>query len=177
MGDLHPRELHSLPKGLSKTGQGQHEMPLALLSFRNPAIRHLGADVPPGERDAVRDLGALWRARQMPRWFDKSFKREWDLFLVLEVSFFYPHRHTRLWPTSLSQTCMLLSDREHLANVIADGDLGTAASLLHPRYDQFWGSIVPQDEVLPYKTAWARMRRALAILAALIDQAGPLGPS
>ena len=177
MGDLYPRELHSLLKGHSKTGQGQHEMPLTLLSFRNLAIRRLGGDLPPGERDAVRDLGALWRARQMPRWLDKSFKREWDLFLVLEVSFFYPHRHTRLWPTSLSQTCMLLSDREHLANVIADGDISTAATLLLPRNDQFWGSIVPQEEILPYKTAWARMRRALAILAALIDQAGLYSPS
>ena len=177
MGDLHPRELQSLLKGLGKLGQGQQEMPLVLLSILNHRIPRLGAATPPSERDVVCELGALWRARQMPRWFDKSFKREWDLFLVLEVSYFYAHRHRRWWPTSLSQTCMLLSDREYLAAVIADGDHRTAATLLLPRYDQFWGSIVPQEEILPYKTAWARMRRALAILAALIDQTGPLGPS
>jgi hypothetical protein len=177
MGDLHARELHRLLKGLCRLDQGQHEMPLALLSYRNLAISCPAADLPQAGREVICDLGALWRARQMPRWLDRSFKREWDLFLVLEVNYFYPHRHGRWWPTSLSQTCMLLSDREHLANVIADGDISTAATLLLPRNDQFWGSIVPQEEVLPYKTAWARMRRALAILAGLIDQAGPLGPS
>lgn len=116
-------------------------------------------------------LGALWRKKQVPRWLDSAFKREWDVFLVPEVRFFYPYRHGLCPPANLTQVCMVLSDREYLAAVIADGDLNKTSFYLGPRFSSFWLSIVPQNEVPPYSTVWDRMQRALMLLAHLIDQA------
>jgi len=113
-------------------------------------------------------LGARWRAECMPQLLDWHFKREWDLFLVLEVGFFYPYRHRRSPPSNPGQIGVLLADRELIASVIADGDEGKAASYLLPRHDSFWMSIVPMTEALPYDTVWARIDRAMMRLAALL---------
>ena len=100
---------------------------------------------------------------------DWHFKREWDRFLGLEVGFFFPYRHRYSPPANLGQIGVLLSDREHLAAVIADGDRAQAVSLLHPRHDSFWLSIVPISEAMPYTTVKSRLERAMAILAVVLE--------
>ncbi|MGA2819151.1 MAG: hypothetical protein ABSF61_00620 [Anaerolineales bacterium] len=171
MSELHPRELYKMLRGLVQLDEGKNELPLESLSFRGFAHWRLRADLPEVERDIIGALGPLWRATRMPRWLDRSFKREWDVFLVPEVGLFYPHRHGLSPPANLAQICMLLSDREYLAAVIADGDPDTAATYLRPRFNSFWLSIVPQTEALPYSTVWDRMVRAMMLLATLINQA------
>mgnify|MGYP000600795152 CR=1 FL=1 len=170
MGESDHRALYRLLRGLLQVDQGQKELPLECLSLRSFAARRLRAGLPGVDRELVDTLGVMWRATRMPRWLDESFRREWDLFLVPEVGFFYPHRHRLLPPATITQTCRLLSDREYLAVVIADGNLATAATYLCSRFDAFWLAIVPQKEALPYSTAWDRMGRAMTLLAALIDQ-------
>ena len=171
MGELDPRELYRMLRGLVQLDQGQKELPLDSLSIRNFAARRFRADIVGVDRDLIGIMGTLWRASRMPKWLDRSFKREWDVFLAPEVRFFFPHRHSQLPPPNLAQTCVLLSDREHLAAVIADGDLETAATYLQPGFDAFWRLIVPHSEALPYSTVWDRMARAMTLLAVLIDHA------
>ena len=174
MGELDPRELYKMLRGLVQLDQGQKELPLEALSLREFAALRFRADIVGVDRDLIGIMGTLWRASRMPKWLDRSFKREWDVFLAPEVRFFFPHRHSQLPPPNLAQTCVLLSDREHLAAVIADGDLETAATYLHPGFDAFWRSIVPHCEALPYSTVWDRMARAMVLLAVLIDHASLL---
>ena len=106
----------------------------------------------------------------MPRWLTRSVKLEWDVFPTPEVEFFDPNKHGLLAPASLTQTCVLLSDREYLGAVIAGGDPGKAASNLRPKFDPFWLSPVPQAEALPYLTIRDRMEQAMTLMARLIDQ-------
>lgn len=161
-------------RSLIQLDQGKKELPLEALSLRTMAHERLCANLPELEGNPVTALGALWRAKQMPRWLDSAFKCEWSVFLVPEVRFFYPYRHGLSPPRNLTQVCMLLSDREYLATVIADGDPEKAAFHLGPRFSPFWLSLVPQEEALPYSTVWDRMQRAMTLMARLIDQASSL---
>ena len=174
MDELNPKVLHKMLMRLVQLEQGQKELPLEALSLREFAARRFRADIVGVERDLIGNMGTLWRARRMPKWLDRSFKREWDVFLAPEVRFFFPHRHGQLPPPNLAQTCALLSNRKHLAAVIADGDLKTAAIYLQPEFDPFWRSIVPHSEPLPYSTVWDRMARAMVLLAVLIEHASLL---
>jgi hypothetical protein len=171
MSELHSRGLYKRLRGLVQLDAGKTKLPMqSLTPFAFP-YHQLQADLPEVDGDLVSALGALWRKKQMPRWLDSAFKREWDVFLVPEVRFFYPYRHGLSPPAKLTQVCMVLSDREYLAAVIADGDLEKTSFYLRPRFSSFWLSMVPQNEALPYSTVWDRMQRAMTVLAHLIDQA------
>jgi hypothetical protein len=64
---------------------------------------------------------------------------------------------------------VLLSDRDHLAKVIADGDPHLAERLLGTKFDKFWEAIVPQESALPYCTVRTRIDRGLELLARDLD--------
>lgn len=176
MSELHSRGLYKMLRGLVQLERGKTKLPLQSIAPLCISYQQLRADLPEVDGDVIGALGTVWRATRMPRWLDRSFKREWDIFLVPEVGLFYPHRHELSPPANLAQICMLLSDREYLAAVIADGDPERAAAYLRPRFNSFWLSIVPQAEAVPYSTVWDRMERAMRDLAALINQAKRLDP-
>ena len=113
----------------------------------------------------VQHLAARWREVFMPHEMDIRYKKEWNLFLTLEVGFFFPLRRGGPLPANIGQIGVLLSDREQVALVIADGDKEKAASILSPKYEEFWKSIVPCDEALPYSTVNNRIDRAVRLLA------------
>ena len=104
-----------------------------------------------------------------------QFKKEWDLFLVLEVGFFFPYRKQLASPpANRAQIGVLLADREHIALVIADANQQQAASYLTPKYEEFWKSIVPDAETIPEKTVTSRMNRAVRLLSSALD--GQIAP-
>jgi len=119
-------------------------------------------------KQLVRELAARWRESIMPHAMNARYKREWNLFLCLEVGFFFPLRRGGPIPANIGQIGVLLSDREHIALVIADGDQRKAASYLTPSYEEFWRSIVPDDEALPYTTVNARIDRAVRLLSTAV---------
>lgn len=114
----------------------------------------------------VAERAARWRAEFMPRKMNAEYKREWDLFLVLEVGFFFPFRHgMSSVQANRAQIGVLLADRDHIASVIADGNQQKAASYLTPEYEEFWRSVVPNEEAVPEKTVTSRINRAIRLLA------------
>ena len=120
--------------------------------------------------ETITELAARWRAEFMPHRMNPRYKRQWDLFLVLEVGFFYPFRKNQSsLPATRAQIGVLLADREHVAMVIADGDERQAASYLTPSHEEFWRSIVPDDEAVPEKTISGRVNRAVRLLASAPD--------
>ena len=112
----------------------------------------------------------------MPRKMNAQYKKEWDLFLALEVGFFFPFRHgMSSVQANRAQIGVLLADRDHIAWAIADGNQQKAASYLTPKYEEFWRSVVPNDQAVPEKTVTSRINRAIRLLAsALTAEAEPL---
>lgn len=119
---------------------------------------------------AVQSLGSLWRSRHLPPVMDPGFKNEWNIFLALEVGYFYPLRKAKPLPANPGRIGVLLSDRDHLATVLANGDSRLADEFASDKYDRFWGAIVPQECALPYWTVRTRIERGLKLLASDLNQ-------
>ena len=119
---------------------------------------------------AVQSLGHFWRSRHLPPVMDAGFKSEWNIFLALEVGYFYPLRKAKPLPANPGRIGVLLSDQDHLAMVLADGDSRLAEEYASDKYDRFWGAIVPQECALPYWTVRTRIERGLKLLASDLNQ-------
>jgi hypothetical protein len=102
---------------------------------------------------------------------DPGFKTDWNIFLALEVGYFYPLRKNRPLPGHPGHIGVLLSDRDHLAVVIGDGDGKLAQKYIGKEYGTFWDAIVPQECTLPYSTVKTRIERGLTLLATALNQA------
>jgi hypothetical protein len=119
---------------------------------------------------AVQSLGSFWRSRHLPPVMDPGFKNEWNIFLALEVGYFYPLRKAKPLPANPGRIGVLLSDRDHLATVLADGDARLAEEYASDKYDRFWRAILPQEYTLPYWTVRTRIERGLKLLASDLNQ-------
>ena len=121
-----------------------------------------------------RALADLWRQRCLPPALNARMKREWNLFLTLEVGYFYPFRHERPFPGGLPQLGGLLLDRAHVALVIADGDEARAQTLLQGDYADLWETIAPADRkdalALSISTMASRRDAALRRLAKELEK-------
>ncbi len=82
----------------------------------------------------------------MPSALTTRFKRQWNLFLTLEAGYFYPFRKRTRFPGGLAQIGAVLSDRDQVALVIADGDETHARELLQAEYADFWETLVPSSK-------------------------------
>jgi hypothetical protein len=121
-----------------------------------------------------RALADLWRERCLPPTLRGRLKREWNLFLTLEVGYFYPFRHDRPFPGGLPQLGGLLLDRDHVALVIADGDEVRAQKLLQSDYADLWQMLALLDRketlALGISTISARRDAALRRLAKELEK-------
>jgi hypothetical protein len=121
-----------------------------------------------------RALADLWRQRCLPPALNARMKRDWNLFLTLEVGYFYPFRHERPFPGGLPQLGGLLLDRAHVALVIADGDEAHAQTLLQGDYADLWETIAPADRkdslALGISTVASRRDAALRRLAKELEK-------
>jgi hypothetical protein len=119
-------------------------------------------------------LADLWRERCLPPTLRGRLKREWNLFLTLEVGYFYPFRHDRPFPGGLPQLGGLLLDRDHVALVIADGDEIRAQTLLQSDYADLWQMLALLDRkealALGISTISARRDAALRRLAKELEK-------
>ena len=109
------------------------------------ASRHPEFQSQPRGEILGRALAVLWRERCLPLALKGRLKREWNLFLTLEVGYFFPFRHEQPFPGGLPQLGGLLLDRAHVALVIADGDEARAQTLLQSDYADLWETIAPSD--------------------------------
>jgi HEPN domain-containing protein/predicted ATPase len=116
-----------------------------------------------------RVLAETWRQQCLPPTLNARLRREWNLFLTLEVGYFFPFRHRRRFPGGLAQLGALLLDRDHVALVIADGDERQAQALQHSDYADFWEMLAPTNKketlALGISTMAARRDVALRRLA------------
>jgi hypothetical protein len=116
-----------------------------------------------------RVLAETWRQQCLPPTMNARLRREWNLFLTLEVGYFFPFRHRRRLPGGLAQLGALLVDRDHVALVIADGDERRAQTLRHSDYADFWEMLAPTNKketlALGITTMAARRDTALRRLA------------
>jgi len=116
-----------------------------------------------------RILAETWRQQCLPPTLNARLRREWNLFLALEVGYFFPFRHRRRFPGGLAQLGALLVDRDHVALVIADGDERRAQTLRHNDYADFWEMLAPRNKketlALGITTMAARRDTALRRLA------------
>ena len=128
-----------------------------------------------------RALADLWRQQCLPPTLNARLKREWNLFLTLEVGYFFPFRHRRQFPGGLAQLGALLLDRDHVALVIADGDGARAQTLLHSEYADFWETLSPYDKkealALGISTMAARRDAALRRLAKELEKIETQAPA
>lgn len=118
----------------------------------------------------AKELAWLWRIPLLPLAMNPRFKREWDLFLALEVGYFYPLRKGKRLPGNPGQIGVLLADRGYLSLVVADGDALAAEPLLGARFDEFWRAVIPQACVVPYSTVRHRIDRGLQLLASSLNR-------
>ena len=164
------RQLQEILRAASSPRERAHLNPELLRSIPE----RLGAQVPGNELDpldaALQALACFWRSRYLPQVTDPGFKNEWNIFLALEVGYFYPLRKAKPLPGHPGRIGVLLSDRDHLAVVIADGDSNLAQKYVSNVYERFWDAIVPQECTLPYSTVRTRIERGLALLARALDQ-------
>ena len=114
---------------------------------------------------AIRGLASYWRDNYLPPKMDPAFKTEWNIFLALEVGYFYPFRAGKRLPGNPERIGVLLSDRDYLAMVIAEDDTSNSERYLGSEYDSFWAEIVPSEATLPYSTVRTRIERGLELLA------------
>ena len=128
-----------------------------------------------------RALADLWRWQCLPSTLNARLKREWNLFLTLEVGYFYSFRHGRQFPGGLAQLGALLLDRNYVALVIADGDGARAQTLLQSEYANFWEMLSPFDKkealALGISTMAARRDAALRRLAKELEKIETQAPA
>jgi|GEM_PF-1978960 hypothetical protein len=164
-----PRELRKSLMGIMRSSGGWAKPTSRASSGENqinvPKHQTMISDI----NGLARALAARWREKFMPHEMDARYKREWNLFLSLEVAFFFPLRHGGPIPANIGQIGVLLSDREHIALAIADGNQEQAASYLTSKHEGFWKSIVPCNEALPYSTVNNRIDRAVRLLATIVQ--------
>jgi hypothetical protein len=121
-------------------------------------------DLPKGKRLGWA-LADLWRTRVMPVRMTPEYSQQWETFLSLEVGYFHPFRHHARFPGKTAQIGGALSDKEQVAQVIADNDSARAADLKQKIYDDFWKAILPHTEAaIPYTTVRSRLLNAMALL-------------
>ena len=109
-------------------------------------------------------LADLWRTRFQPSHLAPEAARDWNRFLSLEVGYFYPFRHNAFFPSTPAQISRALSDKEDVAQVIADGDSGRAREI-QQKYDDFWKEILPKkDQVVADQTMRSRRESAMKLL-------------
>ena len=138
--------LKSALEGLAEPGR-LNDHPLTRAGFVN-AYRdhHPEAQSLPAGPALGWALADFWRERFVPSALTARFKRHWNLFLTLEVGYFYPFRKQTRFPGGLAQIGAVLSDREQVALVIADGDETHVQELLQAKYADFWEALVPSDK-------------------------------
>ena len=128
-----------------------------------------------------RALADLWRRQCLPSTLNARLKREWNLFLTLEVGYFHPFRHGRQFPGGLAQLGALLLDRDHVVLVITDGDEARAQTLRHSEYADFWEMLSPSDKkealALGISTMAARRDAALRRLAKELEKSETQAPA
>ena len=117
-------------------------------------------------------LADTWRARVMPSSLAPEYSNRWNKFLSLEVGYFYPFRHKALFPESPIQIGMNLSEKDRVAQVIADGDDARAKALQQKDYEAFWLKILPdphQGAVRP-TTVRSRIEKAIELLQQILQE-------
>jgi hypothetical protein len=131
---------------------------------QHPEVQNLGTGEVLG-----RVLAETWRQQCLPPALNARLRREWNLFLTLEVGYFFPFRHRRRFPGGLAQLGAVLLDRDHVALVIADGDERQAQTLQHSDTADFWEMLAPTNKketlALGISTMAARRDAALRRLA------------
>jgi hypothetical protein len=164
------RQLLEILRAVSSPRKRAHLNPELLRSIPE----RLGAQTPGNDRDpldaALQGLASFWRSHYLPQAMNPGFKNDWNIFLALEVGYFYPVRKNKPFPGHPGLIGVLLSDRDHLAVVIADGDSNLAQKYVGNVYGRFWDAIVPQECTLPYSTVRSRIERGLALLASAFNQ-------
>lgn len=126
-------------------------------SFLRQHPAQTNAPVGPTVCMALRDF---WRSAFMQRNFSPKLKRVWNTFFILEAAYFYPAVITSLFPGSLYEIGALLCSKEHLALLIADGDVALAQKIA-AEYPAFWEAIIPADEIPSLQTLSARRDAAI----------------
>jgi hypothetical protein len=121
-----------------------------------------------------RAIAELWHEHFKPARLAPQFRREWNLFLTLELGWFYPFRHGLHFPNGLVQIGALLLDREQVALVIADGDETRARAVQQPETAEFWEALVPSHKkeslAISFSTIASRRDTALRLLQAKLEK-------
>lgn len=123
---LDVKTLKSVIEGLSDPAQ-LNDHPLADAQFVTDYLRrHPEKQNLPKGKCLGWALADVWRTRCRPPRIAPEDWNEWNTFLSLEVGYFYPFRHNTRFPGKPAQIGRALSEKDHVAQVIADNDSARA---------------------------------------------------